>query len=257
MGIKKFSKGAAGFLTGKGFYIALAVCLIGAGSAAWVAVDKTMDAVNEPNVSNVRNEGGNTDWTVQESNEVGKKEPKVPKSSSSSTESTSQQSSSQSQEHTEQSGKQASSSKQEEEPPKAASLQFALPVQGEILLKFSNGELIKNETLGEWRTHDGVDISAGVSQDVLSCADGEVTEIYSDPLWGTCITIEHEGGVTSCYKGLEGETRVSVGDTVKMNDIIGTLGNTNLAEKSEGHLHFEMKRDGKFVDPLTSLSDVK
>ena len=37
------------FLAGKGFYAALAVCVIGAGAAAWVAVDKTVDRIDESN----------------------------------------------------------------------------------------------------------------------------------------------------------------------------------------------------------------
>ena len=39
----KFSK----FMAGKGFYIALAICVVGAGTAAWVAVDKTIDRIDQ------------------------------------------------------------------------------------------------------------------------------------------------------------------------------------------------------------------
>ena len=36
------------FISGKGFYLALAVCLAGAGAAAWVAVDKTIESIEQP-----------------------------------------------------------------------------------------------------------------------------------------------------------------------------------------------------------------
>ena len=45
-----------------------------------------------------------------------------------------------------------------------------------------------------------------------------------------------------------------MGDEVKAGDVIGTLGETNLAEIGENsHLHFAMKKDGKFIDPKEKL----
>ena len=41
----KFSK----FMAGKGFYIALAICVYGAGTVAWVAVDKSIDRIDQNN----------------------------------------------------------------------------------------------------------------------------------------------------------------------------------------------------------------
>ena len=41
--------GLGGFLAGKGFYAALAVCLLGAVTAAWITVDRTISSVNEAN----------------------------------------------------------------------------------------------------------------------------------------------------------------------------------------------------------------
>ena len=42
-----------------------------------------------------------------------------------------------------------------------------MPVNGEILESFSNGELVKSETLGYWKTHDGVDIKADLGEPVI------------------------------------------------------------------------------------------
>ena len=45
------SNGFAKFISGKGFYLALALCLAGAGAAAWVAVDKTIDNIESAPLS--------------------------------------------------------------------------------------------------------------------------------------------------------------------------------------------------------------
>ena len=99
----KFSR----FLSGKGFYIALAVCLVGAGSAAWVAVDKTMGAVDLGQNSSISSssttqQGGDMQWNYPDSDSVVNNESQVPISSGSSTHSSSSSTSSSSQQ---QSGK--------------------------------------------------------------------------------------------------------------------------------------------------------
>ena len=40
-----------------------------------------------------------------------------------------------------------------------------MPVDGEIIWEYSNGELVKSETLGVWKTHDGMDIAAVILKD--------------------------------------------------------------------------------------------
>lgn len=52
---KSFSESPVGkFLLGKGFYAALAVCVLGAGAAAWVIVDKTIDFFYQPAAGGLR-----------------------------------------------------------------------------------------------------------------------------------------------------------------------------------------------------------
>ena len=57
-----------------------------------------------------------------------------------------------------------------------------MPVEGEIDVPFSNGELVKSVTLGVWKTHDGADILCDAGTDVKSMSDGIVKEIKDDPL---------------------------------------------------------------------------
>ncbi len=252
----KFSR----FLSGKGFYIALAVCLVGAGSAAWVAVDKTMGAVDLGQNSSISSssttqQGGDMQWNYPDSDSVVNNESQVPISSGSSTHSSSSSTSSSSQQ---QSGKSVGASAGQVQQQGEQKLLYVLPVQGEIFNKYSDGELVKNETLGEWRTHDGIDIKAAVGDGVMACANGTVKEVYEDPMWGTCVCIQHEGDVLSYYMGLEKEVSVKEGDTVKGSDVIGKVGQTNLAEQSsEPHLHFAMKQAGEYANPLEVMDKLK
>ena len=127
-------------------------------------------------------------------------------------------------------------------------------VEGEIAKNHSGGELVKYEALGEWRTHDGIDIACEVGSEIKAAADGKITAVNTDPLWGTVVEILHEGNIVTIYSGLAPETAVKAGDEIKAGEVIGTLGETNLAEvDKDSHLHFAMKENGKFIDPLTKI----
>ncbi len=230
------NSGLGGFLQGKGFYAALAVCLLGAVAAAWVTVDRTVSSVNEPkeNISVPENRvildnKYDPNESLFAAEDVGKpkedvqiEEPKVPEESTFNFVN--------------------------------SGVKFIKPVDGEIIGKHSEGELIKYEALGEWRTHDGIDIAADAGAEIKASADGKVTSVTNDPLWGTVVEIEHKGNIVSIYYGLAGETNVKAGDEVKAGDVIGTLGETNLAEVDKAsHLHFAMKEKGKFIDPMMKI----
>ena len=58
-----------------------------------------------------------------------------------------------------------------------------MPIENEVIWEYSNGELVKSETLGVWKTHDGMDIAASVGTDVKAACTGKVKEIKDDPLW--------------------------------------------------------------------------
>lgn len=126
-----------------------------------------------------------------------------------------------------------------------------MPVNGEILNPFSNGELVKDETLGVWKTHDGVDIKADVGTQVKAMNKGRVTKVWEDPLWGNCITIDHGSGVIGHYYSLSKAMNVTEGDTVNAGEVIGAVGDTAECEAAElSHLHFALKKNGEWIDPL-------
>ena len=126
-----------------------------------------------------------------------------------------------------------------------------MPVNGDIINPFSDGELVKDSTLGVWRTHDGVDIKADVGTPVKAMNKGTVVEVREDPLWGNCIVIDHGSGVTGYYYSLSKAMNVVEGDRVNAGQIIGAVGDTAECEAAElSHLHFGLKKNGSWIDPI-------
>ena len=131
-----------------------------------------------------------------------------------------------------------------------------LPIQGEVLTAFSVDQLLYNETLDDWRTHDGVDIAAAEGDAVLAACAGTVSSITDDPLMGTTVVLEHGNGYQTTYANLQQTPPVAQGDSVTAGQIIGTVGTTASAESAQGpHLHFSVTKDGDAVDPDTYLND--
>ncbi len=117
-------------------------------------------------------------------------------------------------------------------------------------------KVVYNKTLKQWRTHNGVDFMVEKGTEVKAVLGGKVAKIQNTTLEGTVITIEQNDGVTAYYKSLSNEAKVKEGDTVKAGDVIGSVDNSMSIEKNEGvHLHLEMMKDGKYLDPLDFLPE--
>lgn len=132
---------------------------------------------------------------------------------------------------------------------------FVLPVgtSGAVTQPFSCGELVKSKTLGEWRTHDGIDFAAKEGDSVVSIADGLVESVTNDARWGNTIVVGY-GDYTAYYYGLGDQIAVQAGDSVASGQALGQIGNSSLVEASEAsHLHLGIKKDGSWVDPALLL----
>ena len=128
------------------------------------------------------------------------------------------------------------------------------PLVGEEVAAFSVDELTYNETLGDWRTHDGIDIAAEVGTQVLAACSGTVTQVIDDDLMGTSVTIAHDGGYETIYSNLQSVPAVSEGQHVSAGEVIGAVGCTSIAEFAiPAHLHFGVTKDGVPCDPETFL----
>ena len=111
-------------------------------------------------------------------------------------------------------------------------------------------------TMGDYRTHNGIDVSVAAGSPVVSIGDGKINRIYNHPMMGTTIEIDHGEGLISVYSNLDDDIVEGIveGVTVGQGQLIGSVGFTSLSEIGESdHLHFEMTVDGKNVDPTSYL----
>jgi|Laugresu1bdmlbsd_1035121.scaffolds.fasta_scaffold00692_9 murein DD-endopeptidase MepM/ murein hydrolase activator NlpD/GH24 family phage-related lysozyme (muramidase) len=107
------------------------------------------------------------------------------------------------------------------------------------------------------KTHHGVDLKASSGTQIKSPLDGEVidAEIRNNDCGGT-IYIKHADGYKTRYCHCK-QINVSKGDIVKKGDVVGLSGGGN-GEVGQGrstgpHLHFEVYKDGKTVNPMDHL----
>ena len=142
---------------------------------------------------------------------------------------------------------------EEEEPPVEAAAQLlpqvVSPLDGTTVTVFSMSELLYDETMADWRTHEGLDIQAAEGDAVKTAAAGEVTSVTQDELMGTTVCITHSGGYVTRYSSLQENPPISQGQQLKAGDIVGYVG-TAAAEATMGpHLHFAVEKDGTLIDP--------
>ncbi|MBQ3357140.1 MAG: M23 family metallopeptidase [Oscillospiraceae bacterium] len=124
------------------------------------------------------------------------------------------------------------------------------PAGGETVNSFAADHLAYNETTRDWRTHEGVDFRCEAGQSVTAAADGTVYTVYEDQSYGMTVVLQHANGYTTHYANLSKDVPVSVGDSVKAGQVIGTVGDTACVETAlEPHLHFAVYKDNSPVDP--------
>lgn len=104
--------------------------------------------------------------------------------------------------------------------------------------------------LQRWRAHRGVDYAADTGTPVMATADGVVIHRGPNGGLGNAVEIRHPNGFVTRYGHLSRFHRdVVVGTRVRQEQIIGYVGATGLA--TGPHLHYEMLRHGRHVDPLS------
>jgi murein DD-endopeptidase MepM/ murein hydrolase activator NlpD len=103
---------------------------------------------------------------------------------------------------------------------------------------------------GDADVHLGVDIVAGKGTPVKATADGIVRVAQRRSEYGNLVVLEHPNGFTTRYGHLSG-FKVSQGQTVRKNDVIGYVGMTGRA--TAPHLHYEVRLRDKAVNPRPYL----
>ena len=205
-------------LGAKGLYITLGACILAAGGAGLAAYTKTVNDLNDKIVITDSSSSAADLQADNKKDDVSKEE---------------------------------SSSISEDSLKDVQTQPNVMPINGEILNPFSNGELVKSETLGVWKTHDGVDIKGDLGAQVKAMNKGKVTKVWEDPLMGYSVTIDHGNGIIGYYCNLSKEMNVSEGDQVNAGEVIGAIGDTAESEIAElSHLHFALKKNGNWIDPI-------
>lgn len=104
---------------------------------------------------------------------------------------------------------------------------------------------------GRQAMHTGVDFEGVTGSDVLAVASGLVIYSADKTGYGNVIDIRHGNGFVTRY-GHNKKNLVKVGDTVTKGQVIAQLGSTG---RSTGpHVHFEVIKDGKQINPISYLS---
>ncbi len=120
------------------------------------------------------------------------------------------------------------------------------PTKGPLLSRFGPS---RQGRFGTAIVRNGIEIKAAEGTPARTVHGGTVA--FAEPFagYGTLVIVDHGGGAFTMYGHL-GEVRVARGDRVTRGGIIGTVG---LAPAGESSLYFEVRVDGRPVDPLQWL----
>lgn len=117
-----------------------------------------------------------------------------------------------------------------------------------VTSNFSGGR--KHPVLGYTRAHKGVDFRAPTGTPIPAAGAGRVVARSYNRGHGNFVKIRHNGSFETLYAHMSKFAKgVNVGTTVRQGQIIGYSGSTGLS--TGPHLHYEIIKDGKHVNPLT------
>lgn len=125
---------------------------------------------------------------------------------------------------------------------------YKYPCQETVAAGYSE-ELVKNETMGDYRAHTAVDFKCSAGEKVVAVNDGLVLSVTRDSMLGSIVEIDHGSKLVARYCGLD-SISVKKGDYVTIGQAIGTVGTVPFESSDDSHLHFETRLDGKLVNPL-------
>jgi murein DD-endopeptidase MepM/ murein hydrolase activator NlpD len=101
---------------------------------------------------------------------------------------------------------------------------------------------------GYYKMHTGIDIGASYGTDIISSADGVVTNvIYNEGGYGWYIMVYHGDGITTLYAHCS-KVIAKVGQNVKQGQVIALVGSTGAS--TGPHIHYEVRVNGAHTNPL-------
>jgi hypothetical protein len=122
------------------------------------------------------------------------------------------------------------------------------PVRNDDLKRVASGWGYRFHPIYKVRKfHFGMDFSAPIGTEIFATGDGEVVKVRrSYTGYGRHIVIRHGFGYETLYAHMS-KTLVKKGQKVKRGEVIGLVGNTGTSTTS--HLHYEVSKDGRKVNP--------
>lgn len=117
------------------------------------------------------------------------------------------------------------------------------PVPGAVTSRFG---MRRHPILGYFRRHAGMDFKAGYGTPIVAVTDGVVASAGRAGGCGNAVRVNHAGGIQTRYCHMS-RMAVSAGQGVRRGQVIGYVGSTGLS--TGPHLHYEMYRGGRAVDP--------
>lgn len=222
------------FFRSKGIYILAALCILAAGAGVWGAM-RVAKAPTDNNSTEHSSRQYNIDYSVPQETLTQANNPvkNVPDDRTTAP---------------------AQTTKENDSKNTPYTGSYALPMGTDIRKDYSADEMVKNKTTNDWRVHNGIDFGGAQGNDVIAIQNGRVAKVYSDPLWGNVVEIDHGKGLVARYCGLSDKNLPKAGDEVKQFDHIGTLGTVPVEAADGAHLHFTVAINGKTVDPLEAMN---
>ena len=105
--------------------------------------------------------------------------------------------------------------------------------------------------------HMGININGNIGTQIYVPMNGQVIYSGFDKKFGNTIIVSHDNGFITKYMHNK-KNFVKYGDNVKTDKPIAEMGNSGASVKNEGiHLHFELWKDGKVIDPSSFIKNLK
>lgn len=261
-----FSQRLTQFLNGKGFYIALAFCVLAIAASCWYlwyefAAARRI-AAETASAQTVTVEPGETEENTAASGETDpadseslQAEEEAPADASSEETLAQAEPTAEPETATTAAPAEIEADDEASEAALAENTAWVWPLEGDVVAAFSSDTLSYNEALGDWRTHDGMDLSAQLGQSVAAACAGEILSVEEDPLLGWTVTLDCGNDITVQYSNLAEEIPVSAGERVDAGDMIGTVGSSAAGESHDTPwLHVAVLQAGEAVEPSEFFS---
>ena len=127
------------------------------------------------------------------------------------------------------------------------------PIEDTKVSKAFSEDAVYSKTMGDYRSHLGLDFACKKDDKVLAMADGVVGDIYTDERMGKVIILDC-GSFMIYYSGVD-NVKVEINDPITKGDVLSNVGGIPCENKDGIHLHVAVRVNGSYVDPLSVISN--